>query len=40
MVEPTEVIPPIDTHQMIDTKTEQAPTEIKRKTRELSYLDK
>jgi hypothetical protein len=41
MVEPSEAIAPIDTPQMIDTtKNEQGPAEIKRKTRELSYLDK
>ena len=40
MVEPSEVIAPSDTTQLIETKTELAPAEIKRKTRELSYLDK
>lgn len=40
MVEQTEAIPPSDTQQIIDTMNEPAPAEIKRKTRELSYLDK
>lgn len=30
----------INTSQMIDTRTEQAPVELKKKTRELAYLDK
>jgi len=42
MVEPIEKIVPnfADTTQMIDTKTDQLAPELKRKTRELAYLDK
>lgn len=40
MVESSEFIAPSDKMQMIDTKTDPAPVaEMKRKTRELQYLD-